>query len=52
MGNEKFSAQSISSSTIKIQFVKWEQLLIIMQDKGYIKGPLVAKALEEIFVTL
>lgn len=38
MGNENFQIENISSEKLKIPFEKWEQLLILMQDEGYIKG--------------
>lgn len=49
MGNEKFSVRTISAEQMKIPFEKWEQLLIMMQDEGYIKGLVTAKALEDTF---
>jgi hypothetical protein len=49
MGNEKFSVQTISAETMKIPYNKWEQLLIIMQDEGYIKGLVVSKSLEDTY---
>ena len=47
MGNEDFSIQSISAEASQISFARWEQLLILMQDEGYIKGIVTAKALDE-----
>lgn len=49
MGNEKFSVESISAEKMKISFEKWEQLLILMQDDGYIKGLVLAKEMGEMY---
>lgn len=49
MGNEKFSVRTISAEQMKISFEKWEQLLILMQDEGYIKGLVLSKTLEDTF---
>lgn len=38
MGNEDFEIKNISAERMKISFEKWEQILILMQDSGYIKG--------------
>lgn len=43
MGNEKFEIYNISADALKIPFDKWEQLLILMQDNGYIKGIVTSK---------
>lgn len=47
MGNEQFSVCSISADAMKISYNRWEQLLIMMQDEGYIKGLVIAKSLED-----
>lgn len=49
MGNENFSVGAISAEKMKISFEKWEQLLILMQDEGYIKGLVVSKDCESIY---
>jgi len=49
MGNEKFSVETISSEKLKVPFRKWEQLLILMQDEGYIKGLVLSKDLEQTY---
>jgi hypothetical protein len=49
MGNEEFSVQSISAESLKIPYNKWEQLLILMQDEGYIKGLVISKTAEDIY---
>lgn len=46
MGNDKFSPNSISAEKLGLPYGKWEQLLILMQDEGYIKGLVLAKSLE------
>lgn len=49
MGNEDFNIEIISSGKLKIPFDKWEQLLILLQDEGYIKGLVLSKDLEQIY---
>lgn len=49
MGNENFSVETISAQKLKISFKKWEQLLILMQDEGYIKGLVLSKDLSQTF---
>lgn len=49
MGNEKFCVESISAEKMKISFEKWEQLLILMQDDGYIKGLVLSKDLSSMY---
>ncbi len=49
MGNEKFSIETISAEKLKVSFEKWEQLLILMQDEGYIKGLVLLKDLEQTY---
>lgn len=49
MGNEKFRIETISPEKMKIFFEKWEQLLILMQDEGYIKGLALSKDLEQMY---
>lgn len=34
---------------MKTSFEKWEQLLILMQDEGYIKGLVLSKDLEQMY---
>ena len=46
MGNDQFSPYSISAEKLGIPYGKWEQLLILMQDDGYIKGLVLTKSLE------
>lgn len=49
MGNENFSIETISAERMKISFEKWEQLLILMQDEGYIKGLVLAKEIGKMY---
>lgn len=49
MGNEKFSIESISAQHLKISYEKWEQILILMQDSGYIKGIIKSRTTEDTF---
>jgi hypothetical protein len=49
MGNEDFSVQSISAEKLKIPYNKWEQLLILMQDDGYIKGLVLSETTEDMY---
>lgn len=49
MGNEKFNIATISAEKMKISFEKWEQLLILMQDEGYVKGLVLSNDCESIY---
>lgn len=49
MGNEDFDIKNISAEKIKIEFNKWEQILILMQDDGYIKGLVLSKNIEQAY---
>lgn len=49
MGNEKISISTISAEKLGISFEKWEQLLILLQENGYIKGLIIAKDLDRIY---
>lgn len=49
MGNEQFQIKTISAETLGIPFNRWEQLLIMMQDEGYIKGLVINKSLEDTY---
>ena len=46
MGNEEFSVSEISANKMGISFERWEQLMIMMQDDGYIRGIVVSRSLE------
>lgn len=47
MGNESFSIESISAKRLNISFEKWEQILILMQDEGYVKGIVTNRCLDD-----
>ena len=47
MGNEQFSIEVISAERLKLPFNRWEQLMIMMQDEGYIRGLVVARNISE-----
>lgn len=47
MGNEQFSVSSISAEKMQIPFSRWEQLMIMMWDEGYIKGLVVSKSFSD-----
>lgn len=49
MGNEDFNIETISPEKMKISFEKWEQLLILMQDEGYIKGLILSNDLSKMY---
>lgn len=49
MGNDDFNIEPISAGKMKISFGKWEQLLILMQEDGYIKGLVLSKDLESMY---
>lgn len=49
MGNENYKFHSISAEYLKVSFEKWEQLLILMQENGYIKGLVLSKGAEDTF---
>lgn len=49
MGNEQFSVKTISAESLNIPYHQWEQLLILMQEDGYIKGLVIASDLSDNF---
>ncbi len=49
MGNENFDIKSISADQMKITFEKWEQLLILMQEDGYIKGLVLSNDISSLY---
>lgn len=49
MGNENFNVRVISAEKLGVPFEKWEQLLILMQDDGYIKGLVLSSGIEEMY---
>ncbi len=44
---EDFDEDAISAEKLKISQERWEQLLIMMQDEGYIKGLVITKTLSD-----
>ena len=49
MGNEDFDISCISAEKLKISFERWEQLLILIQDEGYIKGLVLSTELSQTY---
>lgn len=48
-GNEKFDNYLISAERLGIKFDEWEQLLIELQENGYIRGLPIAQAMSDTF---
>ena len=46
MGNDNFNTNCISAEKLNLSFGRWEQLLILMQEEGYIKGLVLTRSLE------
>ena len=46
MGEDDFSPNCISAEKLKLPYGRWEQILILMQDDGYIKGLVLDKTTE------
>lgn len=46
MGDDNFSPSCISAEKLKLPYGRWEQILILMQDDGYIKGLVVDRTTE------
>lgn len=49
MGNEDFEIKAISADVLKIPYERWEQLLIMLYDAGYITGIVVDQEMEDKF---
>lgn len=49
MGNDEFDIKSVSAERMNISFERWEQLLIMMQDEGYIKGLVLSNGLSSTY---
>ena len=47
MGNEDFSIEIISAKSLNIPFAKWEQLLILMSDNGFVSGIITDRGLQD-----
>ena len=48
-GREDFEVELISAKQLKMEYADWEQLMIELQDSGYIKGIVYTQALSDIF---
>lgn len=48
-GDEGFDYAMISAQALKMEFAAWEQLLIEMQEAGYIRGLVYSKSLMDKF---
>ncbi len=48
-GDENFDYELISAKSMKCSFESWEQLLIEMQESGYIKGLVYTQTLSDKF---
>lgn len=49
MGDEKFSVEAISAKQMKISYERWEQLMIMLADEGYISGVVTTQSLSDKF---
>lgn len=49
MGNEQFEIYQVSADKLKMPYERWEQLLIMLSDNGYISGIVVSQDLEDKF---
>lgn len=49
MGNEQFEIYHISAEKLKIPYEKWEQLIIMLSDSGYISGVVVTQDIDDMF---
>lgn len=49
MGNEDFDLYLISAERLKLPYVQWEQLMILLADSGYITGIIASKLLHDKF---
>lgn len=49
MGNEDFSVGIISPERLKISYERWEQLMIMLSDNGYITGIVAVQDLQDKF---
>lgn len=48
-GREDFDTKLISADAMKMEYESWEQLMISMQEAGYIKGLVISQDLEHMF---
>lgn len=48
-GREDFEVKLISADALKLEFVDWEQLMIELQESGYIKGLVYTQTMSDMF---
>lgn len=48
-GREDFEVELISAKKMKMEYADWEQLMIELQDAGYIKGLVYTQTLSDMF---
>lgn len=48
-GDENFDYAAISASAFKLTFAEWEQIMIELQENGYIKGLVYTQSLSDRF---
>lgn len=48
-GREDFDNKLISAEKLKIPFAEWEQLMIMLQKKGYVEGVVYTQTLSDRF---
>lgn len=48
-GREDFENQMISAEKLKITYAEWEQLMILLQKKGYVEGVIYTQTLSDRF---
>ena len=48
-GREDFDFSLISASALQVGFAEWEQLMIELQENGYIRGLVIDQSLSESF---
>ena len=48
-GREDFEVELISAKRMKMEYADWEQLMIELQDAGYIKGLVYTQTLSDMF---
>ena len=51
-GDETFDYAQISADAMKTEFANWEQLMIEMQENGFIKGLVYGKSISDKFMHL
>lgn len=48
-GREDFDNRLISAEKLKLSYAEWEQLMILLQKKGYVEGVLYTQTLSDRF---